>query len=308
MRYRGRFAPSPSGRLHFGSLVAATASYLSARQAGGEWLLRIEDLDPPRTVPGSADQIVATLEALGFEWSGSILFQSTRAEAYQAALTQLLDLGLAYPCSCSRSELLTAQPASKPGGTLRYPGFCRNGPHPRFPAEPMAIRLRVEAAPIAVEDGIQGARIFDVAREVGDFVIRRRDQLYAYQLAVTVDDADQGITHVVRGIDLWDSTPRQMILQRALGLPTPKYAHVPLATGTNGVKLSKSAGAAAIDMRTPTWQVWRALQFLRQAPPPELRMGAVDALWDWAIQHWRVQPLHGLQRAMVRDPPRHPPW
>lgn len=307
MRYRGRFAPSPSGCLHFGSLVAATASYLSARQAGGEWLLRIEDLDPPRTVPGSADQIIATLEALGFEWNESISYQSARTEAYQAALTRLLELGLAYPCSCSRSELLSAQGTSKPGGTLRYPGFCRHGPRPRSPAEPMAIRLRVDPAPMPVEDEIQGIRIFDVAREVGDFVIRRRDHLYAYQLAVTVDDAAQGITHVVRGIDLWDSTPRQMILQRALGLPTPKYAHVPLATDANGVKLSKSAGAAAIDMRTPTWQVWRALQFLRQDPPPELRVGGVDALWEWAIQHWRVQPLCGLQRAAVRDPPHYPP-
>ncbi|WP_210399211.1 tRNA glutamyl-Q(34) synthetase GluQRS [Steroidobacter denitrificans] len=213
MPYRGRFAPSPSGHLHFGSLVAATASYLSARQAGGDWLLRIEDLDPPRTVPGSAEQIVTTLEALGFEWNGSILYQSTRVEAYQAALTRLLDLGLVYPCSCSRSELLSAQGASKPGGTLRYPGFCRHGPRQRFPVEPMAIRLRVEPIPIPVEDQIQGIRIFDVAGKVGDFVIRRRDRLYAYQLAVTVDDAAQGITHVVRGIDLWDSTPRQMILQ-----------------------------------------------------------------------------------------------
>jgi len=301
-RYRGRFAPSPSGALHFGSLVAATASYLSARQAGGDWLLRIEDLDPPRVVPGSARQIIAALRTLGFQWDEPIAHQSTRGEAYQAALSQLLSNGLAYACSCSRSELMAAQAtAPEPGSELHYPGWCRGGP--RHPESPLAIRLRVGTTPIGVQDAIQGYRRFDVAREVGDFVIRRRDGLYAYQLAVVVDDAAQGITHVVRGTDLWNSTPRQMILQRGLGLPTPKYAHVPLAMDANGVKLSKSAGAAVIDMRIPTMEVWRALRFLRQDPPPDLRLGGIEALWEWAIRYWRVQPLHELQHAGVNDPP-----
>lgn len=295
MQYRGRFAPSPTGQLHFGSLVAATASYLSARQAGGQWLLRIEDLDPPRVVPGSADLIITALDALGFEWNESIVYQSTRIEAYQAALARLLDLGLAYHCSCSRGALACRRSTPGQGDTRRYPGFCRSGAQPRFAGEPMAIRLRVDSGPVQIEDEIQGVRTFDVAQEVGDFVIRRRDQLYAYQLAVAIDDAAQEISHVVRGLDLWSSTARQMILQRALDLPTPRYAHVPLAIDANGVKLSKSAGAAAIDLRTPCRQVWRALQFLRQDPPDELRDGEVRMLWEWAVENWRAQRLHGLR-------------
>jgi glutamyl-Q tRNA(Asp) synthetase len=299
-RHRGRFAPSPTGPLHFGSLVAAVGSYLAALHAGGEWLVRIEDLDPPREVPGSADEILATLESFGFEWTGAILRQSTRLDAYEAAIARLISIGRAYPCSCSRTELLAAQAAQVRAGLagdeLYYPGWCRDGV--RSPG-PTAIRFRVPPRETVFEDEIQGRISCDVAAQVGDFVVRRRDQLHAYQLAVVVDDAAQGITHVVRGVDLLNSTPRQMSLQRALGLATPKYAHLPLVTDANGIKLSKSAGAAAIDTRQPSHELWRALRSLRQEPPPELRQGRVTTLWEWAIQHWCVQPLHDLRQASI---------
>jgi len=293
--YRGRFAPSPTGPLHFGSLVAATASYLDARRAGGEWLLRIEDLDPPREVPGSADQIVATLDALGFRWNESIVRQSERDCAYQAALDQLIDADLAFPCSCSRTELQAAQPPGRePSDELYYPGWCSNGV--RSPDRPLAIRFRVAPGTIAFADRLQGLQTSELARDTGDFIIRRRDRPFAYQLAVVVDDAAQNITHVVRGADLLGSTARQIALQSALGLTTPMYAHLPLAIDANGIKLSKSTGAAAVDVQQPTHELWRTLQFLKQGPPPGLRRGPVAPLWEWAIEHWQPRPLAGLRQ------------
>jgi glutamyl-Q tRNA(Asp) synthetase len=294
-RYRGRFAPSPTGPLHFGSLVAATASYLDARRAGGEWLLRIEDLDPPREVPGSADRIVAALEALGFQWNESIARQSERHALYQAALDRLLAASHAFPCSCSRTELQAAQPPGREqSDELYYPGWCSNGV--RAPHRPLAIRFRVPPATISFVDRLQGLQTSNLARDTGDFVIRRRDSLFAYQLAVVVDDAAQSITHVVRGADLLGSTARQIALQVALGLPTPMYAHVPLAIDANGIKLSKSTGAAAVDARQPAYELWRTLQFLKQEPPPKLRRGPVAPLWEWAIEHWQARPLAGLRQ------------
>ncbi len=293
--YRGRFAPSPTGPLHFGSLVAATASYLDARHAGGEWLLRIEDLDPPREVPGSADQIVATLAALGFHWTESIVRQSERHAAYQIALDRLLAAGLAFPCSCSRTELQAAQPPGREqSDELYYPGWCSNGV--RAPERPLAIRFRVAPGTLAFEDRLQGPQASNVALDTGDFVIRRRDGLFAYQLAVVVDDAAQNITHVVRGADLLDSTARQIALQGALGLPTPMYAHLPLAIDANGIKLSKSTGAAEVDARQPARELWRTLQFLKQGPPPALRRSPVATLWEWAIENWQARPLAGLRQ------------
>jgi glutamyl-Q tRNA(Asp) synthetase len=272
-------------------------SYLAARHAGGEWLVRIEDLDPPREIPGSADQILATLESFGFEWTGPVLRQSTRLDAYEAAIAHLIGAGSAYPCSCSRAEILAAQArAGIDTDELYYPGWCRDGV--RAPG-PTAIRFRIPESEAVFEDDIQGRVVCDVAAQVGDFVIRRRDRFHAYQLAVVVDDAAQGITHVVRGVDLLNSTPRQMSLQRALGLPTPKYAHLPLVTDANGIKLSKSAGAAAIDTHQPSHELWRALRSLRQEPPPGLRRSRVTTMWDWAIQHWCLQPLHGLRQASI---------
>ena len=294
LAYRGRFAPSPTGPLHFGSLIAATASYLDARRAGGTWLLRIEDLDPPREVPGSAEQIVATLDALGFQWNESIVRQSERAALYQAALDRLLANDRAFPCSCSRTELQAAQPPGRVSDELYYPGWCSNGV--RSPDRPLAIRFRVRPGTLAFDDRLQGRQMTELASDSGDFVIRRRDGLFAYQLAVVVDDAAQNITHVVRGADLLGSTARQIALQGALGLPTPLYAHLPLAIDANGIKLSKSTGAAAIDARQAARELWRTLQFLKQGPPPDLRRGPAASLWEWAIEHWQAQPLAGLRQ------------
>lgn len=299
--YRGRFAPSPTGPLHFGSLVAAVGSYLYARQAGGEWLLRIEDLDSPREVPGSADSIIRTLDTLGFQWTGSILRQSSRRDVYEAATRRLLNNNQAFHCSCTRSELQAAQSSEErllDTDELRYPGWCRLGP--RAPERKTAVRLFVPRGETAVTDLLQGRFTVDVSAEVGDFVIRRRDGLHAYQLAVVIDDAFQGITAVVRGADLLHSTPRQVILHRMLDLVVPDYAHLPVVTDANGIKLSKSAGAAAIDIARPTYEVWRALEFLQQAPPLELRRAGLATLWEWAIKHWQPQRLNGQRQATIR--------
>jgi glutamyl-Q tRNA(Asp) synthetase len=301
-RYRGRFAPSPTGPLHFGSLVAAVGSYLSARRAGGDWLLRIEDLDPPRTVAGSADQILAALEAFGFEWQGPVVHQSRRSGAYQHALEKLKIARLAFDCTCSRAEIEAAQPLDRArSDELYYPGWCRTGR--RAPERAASVRFRTENSAVSFVDQIQGPITIDVAQEVGDFVIRRRDGLYAYQLAVVVDDADAGITHVVRGADLLNSTPRQILLQQALGLETPEYAHLPVATDRNGIKLSKSAGAAGIDLRHTGQELWRALHFLRQQPPSELRLVAPSLLWTWAIEHWQPDSLRGVRELSAGSAP-----
>ena len=246
-------------------------------------------------MPGSADDIVATLAALGFEWTGSIIKQSERHAAYQAALDKLFAAGLAFPCSCSRTELQAAQPENREqSDELYYPGWCRNGV--RAPDRPLAVRFRVATGTIAFHDRLQGRQTSELARDTGDFVIRRRDSLFSYQLAVVVDDAAQNVTHVVRGADLLGSTGRQIALQAALGLTTPEYAHLPLAIDANGIKLSKSTGAAAVDARQPARELWRSLQFLRQGPPPDLRRGPVTTLWEWAIEHWQAQPLAGLRQ------------
>jgi glutamyl-Q tRNA(Asp) synthetase len=293
-RYRGRFAPSPTGNLHFGSLVAAVASYLAARQAGGEWLVRIEDLDRPREVPGSADSILNTLNAFGFEWTGSIVRQRDRTDAYMAALARLTAAKLIYPCSCSRKEIAAA---GLDGEEPRYPGWCRNGA--LLPEARCAFRFRAPPGIVSFDDEIQGSFATDVAAENGDFVLKRRDGLFAYQLAVVVDDAEQGVTHVVRGADLLSSTPRQLLIQQSLGVPTPAYAHVPLATDDQGVKLSKSAGAGAVDTTQPVEELWRTLRFLRQQPPPELRSSPLRTVWEWAVHHWTTTPLRGLRQVAV---------
>jgi len=294
-RYRSRFAPSPTGALHLGSLVAAVGSYLAARHARGEWLIRIEDLDPPREVPGSAQDILDSLAQLGFEWTEPVVRQSGRLAAYALAADRLLQSGQAYECSCSRAEIAADQATPGHGDELHYPGWCRNGL--RAPERPRALRLRVPDESVCFQDAIQGTISTNVAADVGDFVIRRRDRLFAYQLAVVVDDAAQAISHVVRGADLLSSTPRQILLQRALGLATPAYAHLPLVLDQDGVKLSKSAGAAAVEGRQAVAELWRALCLLRQNPPAHLRRGPKRTLWDWAIEHWTTVPLRGLRTA-----------
>ncbi|MBP8169647.1 MAG: tRNA glutamyl-Q(34) synthetase GluQRS [Azonexus sp.] len=295
--YRGRFAPSPSGPLHFGSLVAAVGSYLDARAQGGEWLLRMEDVDMPRNVPGAAEQILATLEAFGFEWDGPVLWQSQRLAAYAEALAQLQAAGLAYGCACSRKEIAdsasqTASPATTRAtipaaidGGLIYPGTCRHG----LPAgrSARAWRLRVNDEEIAFTDRVQGRVAQRLARDVGDFVLRRADGLFAYQLAVTVDDDFQGISDIVRGADLLASTPRQIWLQRCLGFAAPRYAHLPVATNTAGEKLSKQTLAPALEVAKAAYSLVRALQFLGQPVPEALARASVKEVWAWAREHWR---------------------
>jgi glutamyl-Q tRNA(Asp) synthetase len=258
--YVGRFAPSPTGPLHFGSLVAALASYMEARTASGKWLLRMEDLDRPREQPGAANQILYALERLGFEWDGPVQWQSARLERYRAALEDLSRRGFAYPCGCSRKELEDSALAID--GARVYPGTCRQGLAPGKSAR--AVRLRTHGAPIAFADRIQGEIEQRVERDVGDFVLQRADGVYAYQLAVVVDDLEQGVTDVVRGADLLDSTARQIHLQRILGARTPRYAHVPVAVDAAGQKLSKQTGAAPLDLADPKRELARARRFLGQ--------------------------------------------
>ncbi len=281
-RYRGRFAPSPTGPLHFGSLVAALASFLQAKAQGGEWLVRIEDIDPPREVTGASDDILRTLEALGFEWDGEIVYQSRRTEAYRDALDRLQGRGALYGCACTRKEIADSSVQGIEGPV--YPGSCRAGLAPGRSAR--ALRVRTAGALIEFNDRWQGAIRRDIENEFGDFVVRRADGLFAYQLAVTVDDAAQGITEVVRGADLLESTPRQIHLQHLLGLATPGYAHLPVAVNANGEKLSKQTSAAPVDAKNPLPALIRALAFLGQAPPAEL--GDLDDFWSWAIGRSRL--------------------
>jgi glutamyl-Q tRNA(Asp) synthetase len=246
-------------------------------------------------VPGSADQILRTLEIFGFEWDEPVLWQSRRRDAYAEAAARLQSAGLAYECTCSRTEIAAAPENSVPSGAeeLHYPGWCRQGP--LHPARARALRFVASTGPICFVDLLQGEIVGDVATESGDFVIRRRDGQFAYQLAVVVDDAAQRITHVVRGADLLTSTPRQIILQRSLGLTTPVYTHLPLAVDKSLAKLSKSAGAGALDLIKPSVQLWQALEFLRQQPPAGLRSASLRELWDWAIPHWQSAALCGIR-------------
>lgn len=285
--YIGRFAPSPTGPLHFGSLVAAVASYLEARAHQGLWLLRVEDLDKPREAPGAIDNILQTLEAFGFEWDGEIIYQSQRYEAYAQALALLQAEGLIYPCACSRKEIADSAVAGIDG--LVYPGTCRKGLATGKQAR--AWRIRTEDRAITFSDALQGEISQNLARDIGDFVLKRADGLYAYQLAVVVDDALQGITHIVRGADLLDSTPRQLYLQQLLRFTPPTYAHVPIAANAIGEKLSKQTLAQALDMDKPVPLLWSTLNFLGQQPPPGLQQADLDTLWEWAKAHWNLAEI-----------------
>ncbi|MDA3869411.1 MAG: tRNA glutamyl-Q(34) synthetase GluQRS [Gammaproteobacteria bacterium] len=283
--YRGRFAPSPTGELHFGTLLAAVGSYLQARSRHGEWLLRIEDVDTTRRVPGAADALLSALEDFGFEWDGEIVYQSRRTELYESALAILADKDLIYPCTCSRKQL--AQEHQDTPGV--YGGHCR---HRHLPVrEAHALRLRVEDRLIGFDDPVRGHYQQQLARDCGDFIIKRKDGLFAYQLAVVVDDAEQGVTEVVRGVDLLDSTPRQIYLQQQLGYPQPDYLHLPLLLDAHGNKLGKSTGAAALDLSRPALSLHSALELLGQDPPEELARSSLSQLWQWAIEHWDHQRI-----------------
>jgi glutamyl-Q tRNA(Asp) synthetase len=302
MTHRGRFAPSPTGPLHFGSLVAAVGSYLCAKHSAGTWHLRIDDLDRARVVPGAADDILRTLEGFGFEWTGEVCYQSTRTEAYAAAAARLKDGNHLYECSCSRRELQAlsqnTDSASLPeGDELLYPGLCRSGP--LVQGRDTAARFRVQSGSVHFEDIIQGQVAVDVAREAGDFVIRRRDGLFAYQLACAVDDHAQGFTHVIRGADLIGSTARQLLLQRALSFTPPAYGHLPLALDAAGRKLAKSSAAPAVRLTDAPLLLWKALEFLQQAPPPQLTHTDLEEIWDWAFRHWSIAPIMGRRGILI---------
>lgn len=273
--YRGRFAPSPTGRLHFGSLVAAVGSYLQARRHDGVWLIRMEDIDPPREEAGAARAILDTLASFGLVSDEHVLFQNTRADAYAEALAGLGRAGWTFDCGCSRRHLPRAG---------IYPGTCRDGLPPG--RRPRSIRVRVDSTPITVPDAVQGDFTQDLAAEVGDFIVRRADGLTAYQLAVVVDDDYQGITEIVRGSDLLSSTPRQLRLMDLLGLTRPAYAHLPIAVDGTGRKLSKQTLAQPVDDESPAPALAAALDFLGHPPPSALRKGPLRELWRFAEAEW----------------------
>ncbi len=284
--YVGRFAPSPTGPLHFGSLVAAVGSWLDARAAGGTWLVRMEDVDETRSVPGAGDAILRALEAFGLHWDGAVEWQSERKPLYGSALERLRDLGWTYRCACSRREIADSGLRGLEGAI--YPGTCRL--LRLAPGVAGADRLRVAPGRVEFDDRLRGRVGHDVAADIGDFVLRRRDGLFAYQLAVVVDDGAQGVTDVVRGADLLWSTPRQVLLQHLLALPTPAYLHLPVATNAAGEKLSKQTEAAAIDAARAPEQIGAALAFLGQeavdADTPRRMLAAATRRWQPARIPW----------------------
>lgn len=281
-RYRGRFAPTPSGPLHFGSLVAAVGSYLDACAHDGEWHLRIDDLDPPRVAPGAIDAILRTLETLGFEWDGPILFQSQRIAAYHAGLHELRRAGAIYPCGCSRSEIDTIAPRGSEGPI--YPGTCRNGMAPDRRARTW--RMRLECAPIELDDRLLGAQRIDLARDAGDFGLYRADGVYSFHLASSIDDAELAMTDIVRGVDLLESSARQIYVMAVLGWPSPRYAHLPIAVDATGTKLSKQTGADAVSEAHPAATLCAVLRFLNQDTPPGLEHASLERFWAHAIANW----------------------
>jgi glutamyl-Q tRNA(Asp) synthetase len=295
---RARFAPSPTGPLHFGSLVAAVASYADARHAGGTWRLRIDDVDTGRARDDAADDILATLARHGFRWDGAVTRQSARIARYDAALAALQRRDAVFACTCTRAELADA-PLSDTGERI-YPGRCRAHAAPPQ-GVPFAWRVRVGEATIEFADRVQGPQRQVLAGESGDFVVRRSDGLYAYQLAIVVDDADDAITDVVRGADLLASTPRQILLQRLLGLATPRYLHVPVVIDARGAKLSKQSGARALD-GDPVAALVDAWRFLDQ-PMPSAPPRDATAFWEHATRAWNAQRVPPV-RMLPRPPSR----
>ena len=294
-QYVGRFAPSPSGPLHIGSLATAVASFLHARQNGGEWLVRMEDIDPPREVEGAASAILQALERYGLLWDRDVLYQSTRTDVYRTAADHLLRTGQAYRCSCTRAELRARQ--SDQDRPDRYPGTCRTR---KVHRRATAIRVMTSSAPIGFTDVLQGRRSNALDRMTGDYVIFRRDSLPAYHLAVVLDDAEQGVTHIIRGVDLLESTTVHVHLQQTLGLPTPNYGHLPVIVNEFGQKLSKRTGAQPLELENPGSVAFGLLESLGLGPPNELRGEAPDALWRWAIPRWDIASLAG--RAQLAQP------
>lgn len=285
--YIGRFAPSPTGPLHFGSLYTALAGFLQARSQQGLWLLRIDDLDTPRNIKGSADNILKTLDAFGLHWDNSVVYQSQYLDVYHEILDQLVKDKLIYPCTCSRKAL-----------TSIYPGVCRD--RQALPQSPYSLRIKTDNRIISFDDKLQGLISHNLAEEHGDFILKRKDQIIAYQFAVVIDDDRQRINHVVRGYDLLDSTPRQIYLQKILGLATPDYMHVPVIIDKQGYKLSKQTRATAVDVKKPHVVLFELLTLLKQNPPSNLQYAPATELLGWAIEHWNpsmLKDLHAICRS-----------
>jgi glutamyl-Q tRNA(Asp) synthetase len=286
--YIGRFAPSPTGPLHLGSLYTALASYLDARANRGHWLLRIDDLDTPRIKKGSTASILKTLERFGLCWDGQIYYQSQHIDVYEAALQRLLSGHLLYPCTCSRKQL---SDHSQTGNI--YPGTCRL--LSSEPTSAFALRVKTNLQPISFYDLLQGEIVRNLAQQDGDFIIKRKDQIIAYQLAVVIDDQQQAISHVVRGLDLLYETPKQLYLQQKLGITQPIYAHIPIVTDTLGQKLSKQSHAPAVKQDSPSAVLFKLLQWLKQSPPAVLKNSATHEILSWAILNWKPNKLQGQQ-------------
>ncbi|HCU90540.1 MAG TPA: tRNA glutamyl-Q(34) synthetase GluQRS [Gammaproteobacteria bacterium] len=284
-RYVGRFAPSPTGPLHFGSVVAAVASYLQARSRGGRWIVRIEDIDPPREEPGATSAILKTLDELGLEWDGAVRYQSHMSASYEYALERLQSSHMTFACTCSRKKLVRG----------RYPGTCRDAITKDLTGK--SIRVKVDGSEIAFNDLLQGHYSQNIEEIIGDYIVKRADGFYAYHLAVVVDDAADGVSEIVRGLDLLSSTPRQIHLQNLLGLTTPSYAHIPLVLSQSGTKLSKQTAAPAIDLASSCAVLIRALEFLQQAPPPSLYQQTRNEIIQWAISNWNIAAVNGISRA-----------
>lgn len=280
--YKGRFAPSPTGPVHFGTLIAAVGSYLQAKKNQGIWLMRMEDVDITRKVDGADTEILHTLEAFGFEWDGAIIYQSRQTEYYEQALEQLVSESMVFPCTCSRKKLAETN-------SNIYPGFCRSA-HLPVKSE-HALRVLADNINIEFDDAVMGTQSQNIEQQCGDFIIRRRDNLFAYQLAVVVDDALQNISEVVRGTDLLDSTARQIYLQQLLQYPTPDYCHLPLAVDAAGNKISKSEGAMKVDVKNREKLLFSVLGFLGQNPPADLIRSNIEDIWSWAETHWDIRQI-----------------
>ncbi len=288
--YRGRFAPSPSGPLHFGSLLAATASYLQAKQQQGEWWLRIEDIDPPREVKGASQQIIDTLTLYGFEWD-NLSYQSQRLDIYQHYLGKLQQMNQVYACGCSRKEIQRLnQQQTKPAGF--YAGTCRSGLHGR-PAR--SIRLKIEEPLLTLDDTIQGTQTHDLSQTTGDFIIKRSDGLFSYQLAVAIDDSIQKMTQIVRGYDLHESSFCQHYIRQVLGLDSPDYAHISVVVTPDGAKLSKQTAAQDIAPESAQQMLWLALDVLGQQPPVNLKKQSLKQLWQWGFTNWNLSKVPQTQ-------------
>ena len=281
----GRFAPSPTGPLHLGSLYTALASFLHARSQQGLWLLRIDDLDTQRNVKGASDAILTTLETFGLHWDDSVVYQSQCLAVYHDVLNELAKNQLIYPCSCSRKMLAS---------TAIYDGLCRNQ---SIPADSLyALRIKTDSRLISVEDGLQGLISHNIAKQYGDFILKRRDGIVAYQFAVVIDDDRQHINQIVRGVDLLTETPKQIYLQQVLGLPCPDYLHVPIIIDQHGYKLSKQTQATAVNLTRPQGVIFELLGLLKQNPPSELQHASVTELLDWAIEHWNIECLKNIKQ------------